>query len=406
MRSKNKLVDKNIFFLFLIVLVIAVSVFFIVTQLKSDDYLVKMENNDYIAVLFNISDNENLVFSELLIIDNKTDKGALFNIPGNYGSIIESLSRIERLDILFNHKNPENMVKKIESITNLSIDYYVNIEMENLVRIVDLMSGLEMFIANPVEQAGSSNLLLLPSGSNVLDGEKIKIFLTANSDDENDSDLIGRWHKFIQGFIKKNGEILPYLQNKEIFGKYYSFFNTSMNRESFMTFMRQMKNINSERMILQRILGDKRVIDEQTLLFPYYNGNLLRETIKQTLSSIASEDVISGEEITVGIEIQNGTTVPGLAGRTAHFFTNLGYDVLSTKNADRNDYEKTVVIAISDNPATAQKVASIIRCNNIETRTVPPAPSITLDEEITYTRTHTVEVIIILGKDFDGRYCK
>ncbi len=173
-----------------------------------------------------------------------------------------------------------------------------------------------------------------------------------------------------------------------------------------MTFMRQMKNINSERMILQRILGDKRVIDEQTLLFPYYNGNLLRETIKQTLSSIASEDVISGEEITVGIEIQNGTTVPGLAGRTAHFFTNLGYDVLSTKNADRNDYEKTVVIAISDNPATAQKVASIIRCNNIETRTVPPAPSITLDEEITYTRTHTVEVIIILGKDFDGRYCK
>ncbi len=404
MRGKNKILNRNTFFLTLILLVFIVTGFFVYRQLKSDDFMLKLEKNEYIAVSFNVQRDQKLMFSELIIFSPKTHKAAIFNIPGNYGSIIESLSRIERLDILFDFKKPDRMIKKIENITDIKIDYFVNIDSENLVKAVDMLSGLEMFIANPVEIINDKEIVMLPSGSSNLDGEKILTFLYAETLDENDPDLIGRWHKFVQGFLKKTGEKSDYLSDKEIFGKYFSWFTTDMNKESFKTFIHQIKMLDSERMILQRILGDRKKIDDQVLLFPYYNGNLLRETIKQTLSSVSSEDIISDEELNVVVEILNGTNIPGMAGRTAHFFTNLGYDVISTKNADRNDYEKTLVIANGVNPAAAQKAANIIRCNNIESGN--ERIEITTDNENNYNPGNKIDVTIILGKDFDGRYCK
>ena len=89
------------------------------------------------------------------------------------------------------------MIKKIENITDIKIDYFVNIDSENLVKAVDMLSGLEMFIANPVEIINDKEIVMLPSGSSNLDGEKILTFLYAETLDENDPDLTGRWHKFV-----------------------------------------------------------------------------------------------------------------------------------------------------------------------------------------------------------------
>ncbi len=406
MRGKNKILDRNSIFLSLIFIIFIITGVFIYKQLKSDDFMLKLEKNEYITVCFNIQKDSKLLFTELLIFNPVTHKAAIFNIPGNYGSIIESLSRIERLDILFDFQKPEKMLKKIETITNITVDYYINIDSEYLVKAVDMLAGLEMFIANPVEVINDNEIILLPSGSNTLDGEKMLTFLSAESADENDADLVGRWHKFIQGFIKKAGEQSDYLSQEVIFNKFYSYFMTDLNEEAFRTFIKQIKKLDTERMILQRILGDRKAIDDQILLFPYYNGNLLRETIKQTLSSIASEDIISDEDLNIGVEILNGTSIPGMAGRTAHFFTNLGYDVVSTKNAEKNDYEKTVVIAREENPASAQKIANIIRCNNIQSGSRGADVSLTAENEDGYKPVHKIDVTIILGKDFDGRYCK
>lgn len=410
MQTKIKLPEKNIIFIFLIIMILIITGFFMYKKLKADDYMLKIENNEYIAILFNIYEEETLEFSELLIYDPDTKKTAIFNIPGNYGSIIESLSKIERLGILFDNKKPGKIIEKIESITTLSIDYYLNIEKENLGKITDLLSGLEIFIANPVEKLDSDEIVLLPSGSNILDGEKIQTFLFEHSYDEGDVDIISKWHKFIQSFLKTAGEKSIYLSNPIIQNKMYSYFTTDMRKDAFKTFLAQIKYLDGERMILQRILGEKRNIDGKQLLFPYHNGTLLKEAIKQTLISLASENIISDEEINIGIEILNGTAIPGLAGRTSHYFTNLGYDVLFTGNANENNYEKTVIISNGSDPALAQKIANIINCNNIETTT----PKEEFDDSSDYIEDggesfqlkKTAQVSIILGKDFDGRYCR
>ena len=406
MRGKNKKIDRNVIFLSLIFIILVFTIIFIYRQFRSDELMIKLEKNEFITVSFNVGKGNTLFFSELLIFSPQTYKAAIFNIPANYRTVFESISKIDRLDVLFDFKKPEKMISRIESITSLPIDFYINIDPDNLVKVVDLLSGLELFIANPFETINDNEVILLPSGSNVLDGEKTLIYLTADSSNENDADLIGRWHKFLQAFIKKTADQSIYLGNNDILKKFYSFFTTDMNIDSFRSYISTIGKINIERMILQRILGDRKQIDDQILLFPYYDGNLLKETIKQTLISIKNEDIISDEEINIKIEILNGTNIPGLAARTAHFFTNLGFDVVSTKNAEKNDYEKTVVVSRGSNPASANKIAGVIRCTNIESNMEKPSIAISGEENTISGVTRQVEVTVILGKDFDGRYCK
>ena len=99
------------------------------------------------------------------------------------------------------------------------------------------------------------------------------------------------------------------------------------------------------------------------------------------------------------LEIQNGTTVSGLARNTMALLRSAGYDILSTGNADSNDYEKTIIINHIGNAEVAKSLGDFIRCSNIIEETV------SLDADST-TAASNVDFTIILGKDFDGRYVK
>ncbi|MCL2294405.1 MAG: LCP family protein [Spirochaetes bacterium] len=405
MRGKNKGIDRNLIFLSLIFVIIIFTVVFIFRQLRSDEFMIRMEKNDYIAISFNIGSGNSLLFSKLLIISPDTYRAAIFNIPANNRTLIGSLSRIERLDTLFDFKRPERMIRQIESLTNIPVDFYINIEPNNLIKIVDLLFGLELFVANPVEIINENEMILLPSGSNVLDGRKVLTFLTANSSNENNPELIGRWHKFLQAFIKKTAEESVFLANRDAFNRFYSLLSTDMNRKAFRSFISVLGNINTERVILQRVLGDRRTVDNQVLLFPYQDGNLLRETIERTLFLLKSEDAISGEEAIVRIEILNGTNIQGLAARTSHIFITHGFDVVSVGNAGRNNYERTVVIAQGTHVTSAGKVAAVIRCTNIE---ISDEPAITIagEDNTIFSPANRADVTVILGRDFDGRFVR
>ncbi|MBR1721736.1 MAG: LytR C-terminal domain-containing protein, partial [Treponema sp.] len=76
-----------------------------------------------------------------------------------------------------------------------------------------------------------------------------------------------------------------------------------------------------------------------------------------------------------------------------------GYDILSTGNADSNNYEKTVIINHIGNEEVAKNLGDFIRCTNIIEE------SVSSDVE-SMGAVSNVDFTIILGKDFDGRYVK
>jgi anionic cell wall polymer biosynthesis LytR-Cps2A-Psr (LCP) family protein len=390
-RRKRKW-DKSILLLILIVFIVAAAVVFGYLQLRTDLFTEKLKSGAPVNMLFCISGDQKYRFFAVLLYHPATHRAAIVYIPGNVGLIIESLKKVDRIDVLYQRNALEPLISKIEELVDLDIPFYIDLQEQEVVDLVDLLGGLELFIPNPVDTTYDGRRILLPSGSVVLDGDKIRDFIAYQESMESEMDWVGRKQKFLQSLLKKIGDS-DVLVGKNSLAVFKRIVSTNLSARALQSFLTEMKRLESEKIIFQRVLGSTREVDGKELLFPHFDGQLLKEIINQTQETIASQEPFTEEELVVSLEILNGTTVAGLARRAANVFQSFGYDVVSIANADNTEYQKTVVLDRKGKIEAAERVAELIRCQRVYSR---------LEEEGDFT----VDVTIILGTDFDGRYCK
>lgn len=136
-------------------------------------------------------------------------------------------------------------------------------------------------------------------------------------------------------------------------------------------------------------IGRIRKVSNKDVLFPIYKGELIKErvhTAGKSLTHFEQEQI----ESSINLAILNGTSRPNLASRTAEIYKTYGYHILRIDNAQRQDYQKSVIINYMSNDKMAKQVASFINCKNIQNMPKKDSNS-------------NVMIEVILGKDFDGR---
>jgi hypothetical protein len=205
-------------------------------------------------------------------------------------------------------------------------------------------------------------------------------------------DWVGREQRFMQALLKKMGESVV-LRSPNGFAVFRELAATDLNPRALESFVAELARLETDKLVFQRVLGSSRIVDGKELVFPHFEGQLLKEIMKQTLETLASQDPFAEEDLTVAVEVLNGTNVTGLARRAANVFQSFGYEIAIVGNADNPDYLKTVVLDRKGRIDSAERLAQLIRCERVYTRM----------EELADL---TVDVTVILGKDFDGRYCK
>jgi len=391
LRRKRKW-DKSILLLILIVVIILSAGVFGYFQLRTDLFTETLKRGDPVAVLFCLSGDQEYRFFEILLYDPDTNRAAIVYIPGNVGMIIESLKKVDRIDVLYNREDIDPLIAKIEELVAIDIPFYIDLQDREVRNQVDFLGGLELFIPNPVDITVEGRRVLLPSGSVVLDGDKIRDFISYREEMENDVDRVGRKQRFLQSLLKKIAES-DLLTKKNLFATFRRYMSTNLSPRALISFIAEMRKLDNEKIIFQRVLGSTRVVDGKELLFPHFDGQLLKEIVKQIEDIISSQEPFMEEELTVAIEVLNGTSVGGLARRAANVFQSFGYDVVSVANADNSDYQKTVVLDRKGRMAAAERIAELIQCQRVYSR---------LEEDGDLS----IDVTIILGTDFDGRYCK
>jgi hypothetical protein len=399
-RNRKKSIDKGIVILILIVVVIGVSATLLALQLRSDEITEDVRDNELVSVLIMVHSDDNLHFSELFLYHPATTNGALLDVPGHWGDVIASLERVDRIDTLFDASNPEDFKAKVSDLVELDIAYTLQFDLQGLEQAIDIIEGIDLFIADPVEIVEEDKLVLVPSGSVVLDGRKASTYISYSDESESDLEIRTRHQKTLQSFLQKIGERKEYLLQEEVFKTFYGTFQSSLGKRAVISLIEEIGRLDADHLILKSVHGDEVIVDGQELLFPHSNGKLVQESVRQLVDALANTEVISEEQLTVVLEVLNGTTRQGLAARTRQLFINFGYEVDRYANADRFDYEKTVVISRTNDVLAAQRVASLIRCSNIVQR-----QSMETDFG-TGTSNSDIDVTIILGLDFDGRYCK
>jgi len=173
------------------ILLLAIIIFFIVFSfilaysfLRPDLISDRIKKQEPIYILFSVSQDEMPLVLELFLYNPATQKAVIIYFPGNVWSKIESLNRFDKIDVLYNSNNIKPLVEKIEKLTDLSIPFYIDIQLDNLAKLVDLLGGLELFIPNPINIEYQARRILIQSGSVLLDGDKLSDYLLIQSDEK------------------------------------------------------------------------------------------------------------------------------------------------------------------------------------------------------------------------------
>ena len=135
--------------------------------------------------------------------------------------------------------------------------------------------------------------ILLPSGSVALDGDKARDFISYQDPLETDADAIGRRQKFLQALLKGLGENEASFSSAGPSACCGPSLRTDLPGRALSSLVAEMGRFDSERMVLQRVLGTTRSVDGRDLLFPHQDGELLKQAVKQAMAANASQRVRS-----------------------------------------------------------------------------------------------------------------
>ena len=402
MRKNN--VDASSLLLVIIGLLLIGGIAFIVLFLRSDPMVDSLSGDRVINTLFVIEDDEpegKPLCSYVLMYYPVTRRAAVFDIPGSLGLIIQSINRVDRIDTVYDSRRIAPFKSEVEKLLGIEISFSVVMSLENLGKLTDLIEGVEIFIPSPVDEY-QDGYILFPSGVNYLDGDKARVYITYELPEENSELLNFRRQRFFMGLVKRLSEKNQFLKQNQVAPIFNSLIKTGVNQRTQAKLFDEFAGIDTDRTGIQSVGGNVRTVSGQALIFPHWDGSLIKEIIRQTLGGLVQPaDMARGDRVFT-VEILNGTATNGLAGRTAELFRGFGYDIISIGNAESNDYEKTVIIDRSGIENEAASFGEVVRCRNIQFDSPDPA-SLEIDLEIRNYE-YRADFTLIIGKDFNGRY--
>jgi anionic cell wall polymer biosynthesis LytR-Cps2A-Psr (LCP) family protein len=399
MKVNNPNSNKGAFLLTLIFLILIAVTVGLALSLRVNTVDENLKSDRVIKTLVVMEDKNRVLFTDVFIYYPVSQRGALINILENTGAIFSSLGRVDSIDSVYLEKGISSYKAEIEKLVGQSIPFYIVLDLTKFGELTDMLGGMKVFISSPVDVKNEDGeRYLLPSGVVSLDGDKIQTYLNYEKSDELEDDVIERRQNVLLAFFAALSRNEKIIRDKKSFAAIGKRMTSNLDDKEFHRLVSVISQVDSEHLAPQTITGSKRIVDGKTLLFPYYDGQLIKDVFKQVSNSLISLDNANVNRTYV-LEIQNGTTVQGLARNTMALLQSAGYDILSTGNADSNDYEKTVIINHIGNAEIAKSLGDFIRCSNIVEE------SVSLDADST-TAASNVDFTIILGKDFDGRYVK
>ncbi|MBO7123168.1 MAG: LCP family protein [Treponema sp.] len=387
---------KGMIFLFLIVAIFLSLVVAFYVYLRADSVKDKLKTDPIIKALIMIEDGPNVVFTDVFLAYAESGKGALITIPENTGAIYDSLGRVDRIDAVFKEKGIDAYRREIEKLLDLELSYTIEIQLEDFERLADLLGGLGVFIPQPVDERGpNGEIWLLPSGAVRLFGSKVTTYMTYSLETEDEDSVQERRQSMLVALLaalRKNRNVIFQREN---FKHFTSCFASNLNQKDFTELLELVTRIDYERITQLEVTGLNQSVDGNVLLYPFRNGDFIKEVARRTVSSIIQASGAGGDRTYV-LEIQNGTKVQGLARNTQILLQGAGFEVLNVSNAPSNEYEQTEIVDLIGNKDAAKSLGDFIRCTKITEAKVAA--------EGENVETPNFDFILILGRDFDGRY--
>jgi len=280
----------------LIILLIVLGITAAVYTLRSNPIEDAIAADRVISILFVIEEEKKPVSTYVLMYYPATRRAAIFDIPGDLGLLITRINRVDRIDKVYDSARIGSYENEIGKLLGIEINFSIVFTKENLISLVDLLEGVEIFIPTPVSYRENGALILFPSGITILDGDKAAVYASYRLPDEDNEMIVSRRQRFFIGLLDRIVSMSGSFKNPDAAKLYYSLFKTNMNRRTLVQLLDEFVSLDAYRTNIQSVGGNLREVSGQTLVIPHWDGNLVKEVVRQTLGSLPAGRKVQDNE--------------------------------------------------------------------------------------------------------------
>ena len=378
------------------------------------------------VLLMGVSTDNGGKLTDTIIVatyDPKNQSASLLSIPRDtfVGKNPQTGTAMDKINALY-LKSPEKTLTKVNEITGLDIKYYMVIDNEALIKLVDVIGGVEFNVPiDMVYDDDSQDLHInLKAGMQKLDGNKAEQLLRyrhGNLDKKtgrylgtypaeyggNDYGRMRTQREFMIETVKQTIQAKNILKVKEIIDIAYEYIETNLSISTIKDYVPYAVNINIDAIQSAVLPGgsygpttkpsyplwffipDKK--ETAKLINELYSNNSESEEETETDNSstnTTNSNVSKTEASKIKIEILNGSGSSESLDKLKKALSTKGYKI--TKTTSTNDTAKTTIINKSDiDIEFIDNIKSVLGTENVSSNSVSSSD---------------VDITIILGKDY------
>lgn len=350
---------------------------------ESADRQLKGENNDRINILLlgmGGRKHEGGYLTDTLIlasIEPSTKKVSLVSIPRDMAIPIENMGwkKINSVNAFAEMEQEGSggvaISQTLSDILNIPIDYYLRIDFEGFVNIVDELGGVTVNVENTINDreypvrgmedaenySSRYEHLYIEKGVHTMDGElALKYVRSRHTPGVEGSDFARakRQQNVIEAVKDNILSVKTIFKPKmiaEIIDQFQEHISTNLKVWEMVKLWEITKDIKRENIsnkVLDNgpngLLIDTFSSEGAYILVPrsgdfseieYFVNNIFSDAPKQDKNSVFNEGA--------SIEIRNGTWINGLASKTSLDLEKYGFTIIRVGNSSRKDFQKTVI---------------------------------------------------------------
>ncbi|NDJ53025.1 MAG: LCP family protein [Chloroflexi bacterium] len=301
---------------------------------------------------------------------------------------------------------PALAMRTVQQRFGVPVDFYMTVNFDAFVQTVDTIGCIPIDVPQtiddpfyPAYDGAGYDPFYIDAGDHCMNGETLLKYLRTRATFGSDFDRLSRLQQILYAIrdeVARTGQ-LPNLitQAPVLYGQIEEDVDTNLSIQQMID-LAQLAIAVPEESICTGSVGPEYVDllelgDGTQVLVPYWER--IRELRNDIFTGSGRCDpnqqallqAVAAEGAQVGI--QNGTQREGLASETSDQLIGAGINVVSVENADRFDYDSTIIYNYTGQDNTARYIASLL---NLDESAIVPTESTSAD----------LDIQIVLGEDY------
>jgi LCP family protein required for cell wall assembly len=325
----------------------------------------------------------------VLTLDPVTMSGGMLSIPRDLWVPIPDFEegRINTAHFLgevydYPGGGPALAVKTVQYNLGVPIHHYARFNFDAFEHMVDLIGGIDIYVEEEINDSAypshdpadpyGVDPLYIPAGQRHFDGEMALKYARTRYSAGGDFDRAKRQQQVLTAIFEQvtRLDLVPQLAPRapELWQTLEDSVMTDLTLDQVIALARLVSEVESEN-IRYGVIDEYytqfwTTPDGQEVLIP------LRDRMRELRDHIFTNEAplpeqeqdpaarLAAEAATV--KVMNGTTTEGLAGLTSDFLTQQGFDIAPPDNADRSDYDDSLVLVYTGKTYTAEYLTNLL----------------------------------------------